>query len=252
MMAEVLEKEARTQTCKEDADLKRQGRNTAAWLRFAGLIVFLAAMGILAWTKGAGDWLRPDRLVDLLQGYGTVAPVMYMLMMAAAVVISPIPSLPLDAAAGAVFGSLWGTVYSVLGAVAGAIISFYIARFLGREAIARLLKRDIAFCDLCAERHLFYIVFLARLLPMFSFDLVSYGAGLTRISLRAFALATLIGMIPATFAVNYFGSGIFSGSGLPWILGGVLVAMFFGVPIWIKRRNPWGLYDHLLGGERKP
>lgn len=166
-------------------------------------------------------------------------------------VISPIPSLPLDAAAGAVYGPFLGTVYSVAGAEAGALVSSFIARALGRKAIGRLLKRHIEFCDLCAEHQLTYVIFFSRLLPIFSFDLISYGAGLTRISIKRFAMATFWGMIPPTFVINYFGSGIFSGASSALLLGAALVFLFFLVPIWIKRRNPWGLYDRMMRGSRK-
>ncbi len=225
-----------------------QKRGRAAWLKFAGLLLLLGALASIAWTGGAGRWVNPERIEEVLRDFGVLAPAIYILMMTGAVVISPIPSLPLDAAAGAVFGPLWGTVYSVAGAEAGALIGFYISRILGREAIARLFRRDIAFCDLCAERHLVYFIFVSRLLPFFSFDLISYGAGLTRISVGGFAAATLLGMIPPTFAFNYFGSGIFSAGGLPMAMGGGMVLMFFLLPVWIKRRNPWGLYDKMSGG----
>lgn len=57
-------------------------------------------------------------------------------------------------------------------------------------------------------------------------------------------------MIPPTFVINYFGSGIFSATPHVLLLGGVAVVLFFLVPIWIKRRNPWGLYDRLVRGTR--
>jgi uncharacterized membrane protein YdjX (TVP38/TMEM64 family) len=214
------------------------------------LVFFLIVLSVIAWVSGATTWIDPNRLIPFLQSLGVLGPVAYMLMMAVAVVISPIPSLPLDAAAGAVYGPLLGTVYSVAGAEVGALISFFIARALGREAIVRLLKRDIAFCDLCADRQLVYVIFISRLLPVFSFDLISYGAGLTRISTKKFALATVLGMIPPTFVINYFGSGIFSGARLALLLGGIMVLLFFLVPVWIKRRNPWGMYDRLVRGTR--
>lgn len=225
------------------------------WLKLTILVLAVGTMSFVAWMNGAGEWLAPARIIVLLQGAGPLAPILYMVLMAAAIVISPIPSLPLDVASGTVFGTFWGTVYSVLGAGAGAVISFFIARALGREAITRLLKNDIGFCDLCSERHLFYIILFARLLPLFSFDIISYGAGLTRISPRYFALATLLGMIPPTFLITYFGSGIFSGSGYTILLGGFLVLLFFLIPIWIKRKNPWGLYQRIMqtsGSGRMP
>ena len=222
------------------------------WVKVSLLLLLVIVMSFLAWRGGLAGWMDPRKLTDFLSGQGLLAPLIYMAMMIGAVVIAPLPTFPLNMAAGAVFGAFWGTVYSVLGAELGALIVFLIARGLGREAIVRIFKRDITFCDLCTERHLASIIFMTRLIPLFSFDLVSFGAGLTRISVQSFALATLLGMIPPTFVSNYFGSGIFSGSRHTLLLGALIVLFFFLVPIWIKHTNPWGLYDRMMRGKREP
>lgn len=154
------------------------------------------------------DLLQGDQLQSYLEGMGSLAPVGFIGLMVLAVVISPIPSLPLDLAAGGVFGPLWGTVYAVLGAEIGALISFMIARAVGRKALSRWLKIEVTFCQKCSDHHLMILVFLARLLPIFSFDLVSYGAGLTRMSFKVFAVSTLLGMIPPTFVLTYLGGTV--------------------------------------------
>jgi len=215
------------------------------WVKPLVLVFLIGGMISLGWIMDLGSWLDPKRIADFLEGFGVAAPIVYMLIMTGAVVISPIPSLPLDVAAGVLFGPFLGTVYSVLGASAGALISFFIARVLGREAITHLLRSDIGFCDHCTERRLFIAILIARLLPIFSFDLISYGAGITRISIRGFVVATFIGMIPPTFAFNYWGSSIFYGSGYTILLGVLLILFFLLVPKWTKQYNPWGLYDRL-------
>jgi uncharacterized membrane protein YdjX (TVP38/TMEM64 family) len=57
------------------------------------------------------------------------------------------------------------------------------------------------------QRQGFRIVLLLRLCPLFPVIMLNYTLGLTRISLPAYALATLIGMIPRTLMVAYIGSG---------------------------------------------
>ena len=81
---------------------------------------------------------------------------------------------------------------------------------------------------------------VARLVPVFSFDIVSYGAGLTKMSLKAFALATLVGMAPPTFAFTYLGSAVVTVQ-WPFILtGGLLVVMFLLLPkLMVKHRHSW-------------
>jgi uncharacterized membrane protein YdjX (TVP38/TMEM64 family) len=178
---------------------------------------------------------RPNRIQGILGGAGALAPFLYMIIMAAAVIVSPIPSVPLDVAAGIFFGPLMGTVYSAIGALGGAVISFLIARFLGREVIERFLGGHINFCQRCSDRLLMKVIVLSRLLPIVSFDVVSYGAGLTKMSLKTFSVATFLGMLPLTFVYNYFGSVVTVGRGLALMLGLIMVFFFFAFPVLIER-----------------
>ncbi len=196
-----------------------------------------------------GEKVNPRRIVDYLDAWGPVGPMVFIVMMATAVVISPIPSLPLDLAAGVAFGPFLGTAYAVIGAEIGAMISFLIGRFLGRDVIAKLLKIDVVFCEQCTDHHLIRLVFLSRLFPVFPFDLISYGAGLTNMSLKAFALSTLFGMIPPTYALTYWGSSVMTVD-WPLILSGAgLIILFLFLPKWIMK-NPSTRWVRVLQGDR--
>ena len=191
--------------------------------------------------------LNPAYLAELLQSLGPWGPLILILSMATAVVIPPIPSLPLDFAAGATFGPLWGALYAVVGAAIGAVVSFLIGRSLGREVLSKLLRIDAVFCETCADHHLGLFIFLARLIPVVSFDIISYGAGFTTISLRAFSLATIAGMIPPTLALTYLGSTVAS---VQWLLIGsacVLTGFFVLAPKWLSRHRHTRLAQLLFG-----
>ncbi len=208
---------------------------TKRWLGVAGVILAIAGFTSLSFLIDFERYLAPARLADMLQETGPMAPLVFIGLMAAAVVVSPIPSLPLDLAAGATFGPWLGTTYAVIGAQIGAVLSFLIGRALGRELISRLLRREVAFCERCSDHHLVILVLVSRLVPVFSFDVISYGAGLTNMSLAAFALATFVGMIPPTFALVYFGSSVVSAQ-LPLILAGAaMVAVFLLAPKLVAR-----------------
>ncbi len=60
-------------------------------------------------------FLPIPQVVGWLQRAGHLAPLLLISMMTVAVILSPIPSLPLDLAAGAFFGPFMGTLYSVAG-----------------------------------------------------------------------------------------------------------------------------------------
>jgi uncharacterized membrane protein YdjX (TVP38/TMEM64 family) len=79
------------------------------------------------------------------------------------------------------------------------------------------------------------VIVLSRLLPIVSFDVVSYGAGLTKMSLKTFSVATFLGMLPLTFVYNYFGSVVMVGRGLALMLGLIMVFLFFAFPVVIER-----------------
>jgi uncharacterized membrane protein YdjX (TVP38/TMEM64 family) len=222
--------------------------NFSPWIKATLFVLFLLTLGLVVW------WAMPPELFDsawietFLQGAGWWAPLAFILLRVVAIMVTVVLNAPLDIAGGALFGPFWGTVYSLLGSEAGAIVCFLLARYLGREAITRLLHRDITFCDRIADRHLAFVVLFARLEPIFSFALVSYGAGLTRMSLRVFALSTLVGMTPGTIILNYYGKSFFSGGIMTQIFLGLLfVILILVIPVWVKRKNPWCWYDKMTG-----
>ena len=214
------------------------------------LVLLLVALGVIVWYETPPELFDPAWIEGFLEQAGWLAPLIYMFLRVIAIVVAVVPNAPLDVAGGMLFGPFWGTVYALLGSEAGAIACFLLARHLGREAITRLLHRDITFSNRIARRQLAYIVLFARLEPVFSFALVSYGAGLTRMTLRSFSLCTLIGMTPGTIILNYYGKSFFTGGLMLQIsLGLALVVLLFVIPVWIKRKKTWGWYDKMTGDD---
>ncbi len=212
------------------------------------VLIAIAGLYVLVQVTGLQEILRPEQLKTALRELGAAGPFALMGLMTLAVVVSPIPSLPIDLAAGAAYGPFWGAVYVLIGAEVGAIISFLIGRALGRDVLSRWLKSDITFCERCSDHHLMGLMIVARLLPVFSFDIVSYGAGLTKMSLKAFALATFVGMAPPTFALTYLGSAAMSVQWPFMLAGGLLVICFLLLPKWImNHRSSW--WVRMIQGE---
>jgi uncharacterized membrane protein YdjX (TVP38/TMEM64 family) len=195
--------------------------------------------------------LHPERIKAVLEKAGIFAPLILMILMALAVIITFLPSVPLDIAAGAFFGPVLGTAYCAAGALGGAVAAFLISRYYGREFVSRHLSGHINFCTPCSDLLLTKFIFVSRLLPMVSFSFVSYGAGLTKMSVRAYSLATLGGMLPMTFAYNYFGSPILAAPrGMVVVLGGIMVALLFLFPRLIERYDLFSLrkyFQHEAG-----
>lgn len=64
-------------------------------------------------------------------------------------------------------------------------------------------------------------------MPMISFDIVSYGAGLTKMSLAKFSIATYLGMLPLTYLYVTFGAVVVEGGVISLIAGVAVVFLFF-------------------------
>jgi uncharacterized membrane protein YdjX (TVP38/TMEM64 family) len=210
-------------------------------LKTAAIVGLVALVFVVERRYQLSALLTQERIHGWVEGAGTLGPLLFMASMALAVVVSPIPSLPLDILAGQLFGPILGTLYAAIGALLGAVISFLIARLLGRELIARFLGGHINFCRYCSDRLLTKLVLVSRLIPFVSFDVVSYGAGLTAMSVGRFSAATFVGVLPLTFVYVSYGSVLLDNRVLAWVGGSLMVILFFLVPRWIERNNLLGL-----------
>jgi len=190
-------------------DRRRLGLRIAA---AALLLAVLAAGYFLLRESGALARLSDgDTVRSLIEDLGILGPVAVVVLLAAAIVMSPVPSAPIALAAGAAYGHTWGTVLVVAGAEIGALVAFAIARLVGYETLRRWFGDRLSVGLLGSQNALTAIVFASRLLPFVSFDLISYAAGLTPLAWWRFALATLAGIIPASFVLAHFGSEMASG-----------------------------------------
>lgn len=209
----------------------------------------LAAMAVLGLVLLGVWWFAPAVLVDamhlmnrealetLVAQAGIWGPLLIIGLMTLAVVASPIPSAPIALAAGAAYGHVWGTAYVVVGAELGALIAFGLARVLGRDALKHLFGTSVDAGLLGSQNALTGTVFISRLIPFVSFDMISYAAGLSCLHAWRFALATLAGIIPASFLLAHVGIEAASGdmSQATWTVLGL--GLVTGLPlIWIAIR----------------
>jgi uncharacterized membrane protein YdjX (TVP38/TMEM64 family) len=197
--------------------------------------VWQVAPSVFAEARGLMDGERLDMLVARAGIWG---PVVIVTLMTLAVVASPIPSAPIALAAGAAYGHLWGTVQVVIGAELGALIAFALARTLGHDVLRRVFGDRVDAGLLGSQTALTATVFASRLMPFVSFDMISYAAGLSRLHPWRFALATLAGIVPASFLLAHFGGEAVSGDlgRATWAVLGL--GLVTGLPlVWIATRR---------------
>jgi uncharacterized membrane protein YdjX (TVP38/TMEM64 family) len=61
------------------------------------------------------------------------------------------------------------------------------------------------------------MLFVSRFVPVISFNLINYAAGLTAISWWTFVWATGLGILPLTFLMVLMGDGLWSGETGTWL-----------------------------------
>lgn len=173
-------------------------------------LVALAILMLALAAAAAGGFVGLDQqsVAALLDRAGVWGPVAIVGLMTMAVVISPLPSAPIAVAAGAAYGHTLGTGLVLAGALMGAVIAFALARLLGRDFVARWIGPTLDTGLLGSQNFLTWTVFVSRLLPFVSFDLVSYAAGLSALRPWRFVLATLAGIVPASFGLAHLGSAL--------------------------------------------
>lgn len=176
-------------------------------------------------------FINTDLLLMNIRQLGALGPLLVVGLMTMAIVFNPLPSAPVALAAGAVYGHTLGTIYIVIGAEIGAICAFLIARTVGAEIIKKLLSGSLSLGRFSSQNALMMTVFVSRLVPFMSFDLVSYAAGLTALKFWRFALATLLGLVPISFALAHMGSEIVDSSGLELIVITLLAGLLLVIPI---------------------
>jgi uncharacterized membrane protein YdjX (TVP38/TMEM64 family) len=159
----------------------------------------LVVLGLLA-IGAASVWrwravLDPTTITAAIDRY-PAAPLGFLAVQIAASLLF-IPRTLLAIVAGLLFGIGWGIVWAALGSVAGAVAGFLVARYINSGLID--LRRLGSLADKI-ERGGWRAVAMLRLIPVIPHSLANYALGLTRLSLGAYALGSLLGQLPMTVA----------------------------------------------------
>lgn len=159
-------------------------------------LYFMFGLGLLLYFRMSGMLEQFDiqALSDWVRDQGLTGMLLYVL----AYTIRPLVFFPaslLTLFGGYTYGPWLGTLLDVIGAGTGGLLSFWIA----------------------------------RLIPLFPFDAISYASGLSKIRFKQFAIANYIGIIPGAFVYNNIGSSLRDPFSWQFFLAIGLYVLFFAV-----------------------
>ena len=210
------------------------------------IIVFVSLLSLLLLTTQLDwhrllpailQWTQPTELTHLLAQSGGWGPAIYVMVIMLSVVISQIPGAPLAVVAGAIWDPFWAGVYTIAGGFGGALIAYGLGKLIGPSLIKTLTGKTFSLSTDHGTTYLGWLIFASRLLPILSFDLVSYGAGMARLSFPVYACATFFGMIPSTLLLTYMGDNFQLSGGAIAPLIVIFLGIFLGLPLLLNRWN---------------
>lgn len=196
-------------------------------------LTFAALAENRAWLCGlADDW-----------GVGAVA--LYVVAYAVLVALSVPGATILTIAGGFLFGAWLGGSGAIVGATLGAAAIFLAVRS-GLGGLAQRAGPFAAKIEAGFRADAFNYLLVLRLIPLFPFWLVNLVPALAGVGLPTFLLATLIGIVPATFVYASIGSGLgllVEQPDLGVVLCPAVLGPIFGLaglalaPVWYRHRR---------------
>lgn len=145
-------------------------------------------------------------------GHGAWAAVIYI----ATFVVLPIFFFPVPVivlAGGTIFGLFKGTLYTMIGVLINTPIMYFIGRFLLKDFVHNFVNNHMSeklrnALKSTNQKVLALVLFIIRLSPIFSYNLVNYISGVTEIKFLPYILTTIAGVLPGVIIFINIGENV--------------------------------------------
>lgn len=193
-------------------------------------VLFFGLLFYLGSEAKEANFLTQAKVQHFILQYGYFSWLIYIGILLLTI-MSPLPDTPVVLAGGFIFGPYVAIPLTIIGQILGATVDFYLARKLGRSYVAKRFPKATNTLNEYSHKLGWQTVFLMRLTPTLSFDILSYAAGLSTISYKKYVLATIFGMIPLLVVSSLLGysAGLHSKT-LPIVvigIGGIVITSIF-------------------------
>jgi uncharacterized membrane protein YdjX (TVP38/TMEM64 family) len=218
---------------------RKKPASGSVWIRLAVLAgIVLAVFLALEFTGLKLSDFTHEKIKRFVLGYGVWAPLIFVALYSLRSVALVIPAGLMSFVGGLAFGKGLGFVYIMIGSEAGACLAFMVCRILGRPSVERIPwfhTGKIHDFDASTEANGFKLILYLRLMLIFPFDPINIAAGLSRIRFRDFALASFIGLIPASAIEAILGSSFGDFRSPLFILAAAAWILMIAIPLLYKK-----------------
>ncbi len=171
-------------------------------------LALLAAIVAAGWYLRKSNILEPSVVFRLLEAYPISGPAIFIALYGVAV-LSALPTIPFNLAAGFLWGPIAGGALSALGTTLGSVGAFLMSRsFFGRPLAERFDNKLIAEVQDEFRAKGWKIVAFMRLNPVFPTGPLNYILGLTSIGTLTYIWVTFAFLLPSSILVAYIGHSV--------------------------------------------
>lgn len=176
-------------------------------------------------------------LKTTLREWGVLAPVIFILLQALQVIISPIPGEATGFLGGFLFGEWGGFIYSTIGLTGGSLVAFAIGRWLGARFVRNMVsKQTWEKLGFIVEAEGAILCFIIYLIPGLPKDIVCYLFGISPMPMWVFALVSGIGRMPGTWILSAQGARTQAGAYIE-VVAITAVAVAVALPLYYYRHR---------------
>lgn len=171
-------------------------------MTLGALIIFILFMIFIGYFVGI-PMVRlannPSQFRSYVDSYGIGGRLIFIGMVVLQVIVAFIPGEPIELAAGYAFGFWEGTFLTLLGFLIGSAVVFALVRKYGLRVVEVFFSEEKinSFSFLKDSRKTKTLAFLLMLIPGTPKDFLSYFAGLTKLSMKAWLSIVLVGRLPS-------------------------------------------------------
>lgn len=172
-----------------------------------------------------------QKLIEPFGVYGVLALLVIQIIFS----LTPMPDGAMPLIAMVLYGPP-GVMIVMIGMFIASIIHYEIGKILGKEFILKHFPKTEKFLNKMGSRHVIFRLVALRLFTFVSFDITSYIAGISKIKLKTFLIATSIGLLPTNIVLILIGYGLFAKSSVDIVATwGLLILIFTVLFIFYKK-----------------
>ncbi len=188
---------------------QKKRRVITALCLFLFLSILVGAT-VIFWDSLTAMIADPDAFRKEIESYGFGGKLIFTALMAAQVILAPIPGHPFEVVGGYCFGIFGGALLTSLGAAIGSAVAFWLSRLLGAKAVKTFYPEEklqkLFFLRATDKQNIF--TFLFFLIPGVPKDMLAYFMGLTEMRFSTFLLISIFGRLPGIFIAVLGGAAL--------------------------------------------